>query len=93
MLKENFVLTIEKSIKENWLKNSLTDFQGSSFTYREVGLRILQIHRILEKTGIQPGEKISLIGRNSSHWCMAYLATITFDNATVPICPTSFLPI
>ena len=87
MLKENFVQTIEKSIVENWDNNSLSDFQGGSLTYREVGLQILFLQKILEKTGIKPSEKISLIGRNSANWCIAYLATISFDNVTVPILP------
>jgi long-chain acyl-CoA synthetase len=91
MLKENFVQTIEKSIKENWDKNSLSDFQGASFTYSEVGIEIFHLQKILGKTGIQPFEKISLIGRNSANWCIAYLATISFDNVTVPILP-DFLP-
>jgi len=87
MLKENFVLTIEKSIKENWNKHSLSDFQGASFDYNEVGLQILHLQKILEKTGIKPGDKISLIGRNSANWCIAYLATISNDFVTVPILP------
>jgi len=92
MLKENFVHTIEKSIKENWNMNSLSDFQGGSFKYSDVGFEIMHLHRILDKTGIQQGNKISLIGRNSANWCIAYLATITFDAVTVPILP-DFLPL
>ncbi len=91
MLKENFVQTIEKSIQENWDKNSLSDFQGGSLRYSEAGLQILHLQKILEKTGIKPSEKISLIGRNSANWCIAYLATISYDNVIVPILP-DFLP-
>jgi long-chain acyl-CoA synthetase len=91
MLKENFIQTIEKSIKENWDIDSLSDFQGSTFKYSDAGIAILRLHKILEKTGIQQGDKISLIGRNSANWCIAYLATISFDAVTVPILP-DFLP-
>jgi long-chain acyl-CoA synthetase len=87
MLKENFVQTIEKSIRENWNQNSLSDFQGNSFKYSDVGLKVLYLQKILAKTGIHQGDKVSLIGRNSANWCMAYLATITFDAVTVPILP------
>ena len=91
MLKENFVQTIEKSIKENWDINSLSDFQGSSFKYCDAAFQIFYLQKILEKTGVKQGDKISLIGRNSANWCIAYLATITFDAVIVPILP-DFLP-
>jgi long-chain acyl-CoA synthetase len=91
MLKENFIQTIEKSIQENWDKNSLSDFQGGSLKYSEAGMQIMHLQKILEKTGIKPSEKISLIGRNSANWCIAYLAAISYDNVIVPILP-DFLP-
>ena len=87
MLKENFVQIIANSIRENWDINSLSDFQGSNSKYSDVGSAILHMHTILDRTGIKQGDKISLLGRNSSNWCIAYLATITYNAVIVPILP------
>ena len=35
--------------------------------------------------GIQPGDKIAVCGRNSAHWAVTFLATITYGAVIVPI--------
>jgi len=39
----------------------------------------------LESAGIQPGDKIAVCGRNSAHWAVTFLATITYGAVIVPI--------
>jgi long-chain acyl-CoA synthetase len=34
---------------------------------------------------VQKGDKIALIGRNNIHWCVTYIATITYGAVIVPI--------
>lgn len=34
---------------------------------------------------MKPGDKIALCGRNSAHWAVAFLATLTYGAVVVPI--------
>jgi long-chain acyl-CoA synthetase len=77
----------QDSIRNNWTCRALSDYGGESFTYREVGARILAIHAILRDNGIKRGDKVVLLGKNSANWGIVYLATVTFGAVTVPILP------
>ena len=85
MLRENFVETLEMSIRSNWDILSLADYQGASWKYSDVGREMLRLQQIFNEAGIGPGDKVAMIGRNSANWAIAYLATITYDAVIVPI--------
>lgn len=87
MLKENFVEFLEKSIKSNWEIEALGDYQGSSYTYKEVAERITRIQIGFDLAGIKKGDKIALIGKNSANWAIVFLATVTYGAVIVPILP------
>jgi len=84
---KSFIRLIEESVKQSWDLNAFTDYKGSTLRYSDVARKIDKIHIIFQKTGIQPGDKIALIGRNSSHWAVAFLATVTYGAVLVPILP------
>ena len=83
--KEHFIDYIEQSIIENWDKNALTDYKGITLQYKDVARKIAKFHIILKNAGIQPGDKIAVCGRNSAHWAVTFLATITYGAVIVPI--------
>jgi long-chain acyl-CoA synthetase len=87
MLKENFVEYITNSITENWELPALSDYKGKDYTYAETGERIAKLHYIFKELGIEKGDKISLLGKNSAHWAMVYLATVSYGAVIVPILP------
>ncbi len=84
---KSFVKLIEESVKQNWNLPAFTDYKGITLKYNDVARKIDKIHIIFQKTGIVQGDKIALIGRNSSNWAVAYLATITYGAVLVPILP------
>ena len=86
-MNKSFISLIEGSVKQNWDFPAFTDYKGSTLSYSDVARKIDKIHIIFQKTGIVPGDKIALIGRNSSNWAVAYLATITYGAVLVPILP------
>jgi len=87
MIKENLVNYFETAIKENFEKEALSDYNGSTYTYKEIAEQIQKFHIIFEKTGITRGDKIALIGKNSANWGVVYLATVTYGAVIVPILP------
>ncbi len=80
-----FIDYIEQSIIKNWDRNALTDYKGITLQYKDVARKIAKFHIVLESAGIQPGDKIAVCGRNSAHWAVTFLATITYGAVIVPI--------
>ena len=80
-----FIDYIEQSIIKNWDKDALTDYKGITLQYKDVARNIAKFHIVLESAGIQPGDKIAVCGRNSAHWAVTFLATITYGAVIVPI--------
>jgi len=77
----------EVSIRNNWDNRALSDYGGSSCTFKDVGERILAIHEIFRQNSIKKGDKIALLGKNSSNWGIIYIATVTYGAVIVPILP------
>jgi len=75
------------AIRKNWDLQSLSDYGGDHFTYREIGSKILLVHRFFQSAGIKKGDKIALLGKNSANWGILYLATVTYGAVIVPILP------
>ena len=80
-----FIDYIEQSIIKNWDKDALTDYKGITLQYKDVARKIAKFHIVLESAAIQPRDKIAVCGRNSAHWAVTFLATITYGAVIVPI--------
>jgi len=86
MIKENFIKLYEDSFKENWELPALTDYsKGTSFTFAEVAKEIARIHIIFNECQIRRGDKIALVGKDCSRWCITYMAAISYGAIIVPI--------
>ena len=82
---QGFIDYIEQSIIRNWDCDALTDYKGITLQYKDVARKIAKFHIVLESAGIKPGDKIAVCGRNSAHWAVTFLATITYGAVIVPI--------
>ena len=76
---------IEETVKDNWLLDALTDYKGATLQYHDVARKIEKLHIMMEAAGIQKGDKVAVCGRNSAHWAVAFLATLTYGAVIVPI--------
>ena len=81
----SFNAYIERTIVENWDQDALTDYHGVTLQFHDVARKIEKVHILFENSGIEKGDKISICGRNSAHWAVAYLATLTYGAVAVPI--------
>ena len=76
---------IEKSIIDNWDLDALTDYKGITLQYHDAARKIEKLHIMFENSGVERGDKIALCGRNSAHWAVAFIATLTYGAVAVPI--------
>ena len=82
---ESFNQYIVRSVTENWNLDALTDYQGATLQYHDVARKIEKIHIVFDNCGVKKGDKIAICGRNSAHWAVTFLATLTYGAVAVPI--------
>ena len=76
---------IEKSFRDNWDRQALSNYQGVSLCYRDVARRIEKLHIAFEKCFLHKGDKVAICARNQVNWAVSYLATMTYGAVVVPI--------
>ena len=81
----SFNALIQNAIVENWNEDALTDYQGITLQFHDVARKIEKVHILFENSGVLKGDKIAICGRNSAHWAVAFLATLTYGAVAVPI--------
>ncbi|MDD5066178.1 MAG: AMP-binding protein [bacterium] len=87
MLKENFIQTLQASIRKHWNLPAFSDHEGPTLNYSRVAEKIIWLHTLFHEHGIRKGEKIALLGKNCVNWGLSYLAVITYGAVIVPILP------
>ena len=86
-MQENLVGLIGESVRRNWTRPALADWEGAGLTYGQVADEIARLHEIFRICHVAPGDKIALLGRNSASWAVVWLATVTYGAVIVPILP------
>ena len=82
---DSIISLVECSVRKNWEHPALSDLHGVEFEYRDVARKIAKLHILFEKSGLKPGDKIALCGKNCSQWAIAFLASLTYGTVSVPI--------
>ncbi len=82
----HFLDYLQTTIRRDWKEPAMTDYDdGGEFTYGQMAERIARIHVLFEAIGLKKGDKVALCGRNSSHWAIAMLATVSYEAVAVSI--------
>jgi long-chain acyl-CoA synthetase len=63
----------------------LAEIDGLSITYGEAREQVAALRQSLRRAGVGPGDKVALLGPNSIHWALAYLAVVTYGGVAVPV--------
>jgi long-chain acyl-CoA synthetase len=84
-LEKSIIRFIEQSLKEHWDMPALTDYQGTTYQYKDVARRIAKLHILFEGCDIKHGDKIAICGRNSANWSTMFMAVVTYGAVVVPI--------
>ena len=66
--RDSLNLYFQDSVRENWERLALTDFNSLSLQYRDIARKIAKLHILYEQAGIRKGDKIALCGKNSAQW-------------------------
>lgn len=86
MLKENLLEIYAGSFRDNWSLPALTDYiTKDTITYGDFARRIARIHLFYKQCGIKEGDKIALMGKNTTTWVTVFMATVTYGAVIVPV--------
>lgn len=76
----------QQAFIDNYPLPALTDYvSGKTLTYGELARRIARVHLFFEAAGIQPGDKVALLGKNNPRWIYLFLSCLTYGAVVVPI--------
>ena len=86
MIEKPFIETLRNSIRDNWDSPAFTDYGTDvTLTYGDVARQIEHIHILFRTCGIEKNDRVALMGKNTSSWVTAYIATMTYGAIIVPI--------
>jgi len=75
------------AFQKNWDSLAFSDYEGSDFKYSEIATTIKSLHLFYQLSGLQRGDKIAVLGRNSANWGAVFLSAISAGIVIVPILP------
>ncbi len=76
-----------RAFHSHWDELAFSDFDGGDYKYKDIAKIIKSLHLFYQLTGMQRGDKVAILGRNSAHWAAAYLSAISAGLVVVPIMP------
>ncbi len=83
---DDLLAVYQNSFAENFSLPALTDYTtGRTSTYGDMARRIARLHLFFDLTGIKPGDKIALLGKNTPNWVITFMAVITYGAVIVPV--------
>ena len=88
---KHYLSIFKDTIRAKWEKPAVSDYNGATYTFAQIATDIKRIHAIFAGLGVQPGDKVAIAAKNSAHWAIAFLATVSYRAVIVPIL-NDFLP-
>lgn len=76
---------MEKAMRANWDRPAFSEYRGETVLYSDVARKIAKIHMVFEAAGLQKGDRVAIVGRNSSNWAVSFLAVLSYGAVVVPV--------
>jgi long-chain acyl-CoA synthetase len=71
----------------NWENLAFSDYEGKDSKYKEVAKTIMSLQLFYQIMGLQRGDKIAVLGRNSANWGATFLSAVSSGLVIVPVLP------
>lgn len=76
-----------KTFHSHWEELAFSDFDGGDYKYKDIAKTIKSLHLFYQLAGLQRGDKIAVLGRNSANWGAVFLSALSAGLVIVPILP------
>jgi long-chain acyl-CoA synthetase len=87
MEKSSLAKLYNQTFQNNWENTAFSDYEGKDFKYREVAQTIMSLQLFYQIMGLQKGDKVAVLGRNSANWGATFLSAISSGLVIVPVLP------
>lgn len=87
MEKTSLAKLYNQSFQNNWENLAFSDYEGQDFKYRDVAQSIMSLQLLYQIMGLQKGDKVAVLGRNSANWASTFLSVISSGLVIVPVLP------
>ena len=81
----HYLKNLEKTVREQWTRKALCDYNGDSFTYAQLATNIERFRIFFDTAGINKGDKIAICARNSARWAMTFWGINVNERVAVPL--------
>ena len=81
----HYLSNLEETVREQWTRKALCDYNGDSFTYAQLATNIERFRIFFTEAGIDKGEKIAICARNSARWAMTFWGINVNGRVAVPL--------
>ena len=78
---------LETTVKRHAERPAVAFVGGEPFTYKSFLAKTKAVSAMLEKMGIQPGDRVALLSANMPHWGIVYFAIVSMGAVVVPLLP------
>ncbi|MBF1315914.1 MAG: AMP-binding protein, partial [Porphyromonadaceae bacterium] len=85
MIAKNLISFFEDSFKKHWDLPAMSNYEGQAYTYGQMTEAIDEWHQFFRLQGLQHGDKVALMGKDSAEWAIFFIAVITYGAVIVPI--------
>lgn len=76
---------VENSLREHWEYPAFSDYHGETYTFEDFGERIARVQLLFEAAKVEEGDKVAIVGKNSSGWAMNFYSILCYGAVAVPI--------
>ena len=81
----HYLSNLEETVREQWTRKALCDYNGDSFTYAQLATNIERFRIFFDTAGIEKGDKIAICARNSARWAMTFWGINVNECVAVPL--------
>ena len=81
----HYLKNLEETVREQWTRKALCDYNGDSFTYAQLATNIERFRIFFDTAGIEKGDKIAICARNSARWAMTFWGINVNECVAVPL--------
>lgn len=85
MIAKNFISLFEDSFRKHWMLPAMENYEGRAYSYGQMAEAIAQWHLFFASQGLERGDKVALMGKDSAEWGIFFLASITYGAVIVPV--------
>ena len=83
---KHFFEYFNENLPKNWDEPALTDYDDvTSYTYGEMGAKMMQVQAMLEVAGLKAGDKVAICSKNCANWAISFLAIAANRGVVVSI--------